>query len=156
LLSREMDAAHNRAVITFLGSPDACARAAVDACEEASRRIDLNHHKGEHPRMGATDVVPFVPVAGVTMEDCVSLARRAGEEIGTRLIIPVFLYANAASRPDRQALPDIRKGEFEGLRDLIGKDPNKAPDFGPGKIHPTAGATAVGAREFLIAYNVYL
>src|SRR5262249_44652316 len=107
LLSREMDAAHNRAVITFLGSPDACARAAVDACEEASRRIDLNHHKGEHPRMGATDVVPFVPVAGVTMEDCVSLARRAGEEIGTRLSIPVFLYANAASRPDRQALPDI-------------------------------------------------
>lgn len=156
LLSREMDADHNRAVITFIGSPDACVRAAIDACEEASRRIDLNTHKGEHPRMGATDVIPFVPVAGVTMDDCVALARRVGEQIGTRLNIPVYLYSYAATRPERQNLPDIRKGEFEGLRDLIGSDPARTPDFGPNAIHPTAGATAVGARDFLVAYNIYL
>lgn len=156
LLSREMDADHNRAVITFIGSPDACARAAVDAAEEAARLIDLNHHKGEHPRMGATDVIPFVPVSGVSMDDCVALARQVGEQIGSRLRIPVYLYAYAASRPERQNLPDIRKGEFEGLRDLIGKDPSRAPDYGPNAIHPTAGATAVGARDFLVAYNIYL
>jgi len=156
LLSREMDADHNRAVITFIGSPDACGRAAIEACEEASKRIDLNEHKGEHPRMGATDVIPFVPVAGVTMDECVALSKQVGEQIGTRLKIPVFLYAYAATRPERQALPDIRKGEFEGLRDLIGKDSARTPDFGPNAIHATAGATAVGARDFLIAYNVYL
>jgi glutamate formiminotransferase/formiminotetrahydrofolate cyclodeaminase len=156
LLSREMDADHNRAVITFIGSPDACGRAAVEACDEAAGRIDLNHHKGEHPRMGATDVIPFVPVAGVTMDDCVALAKQVGEQIGTRLKIPVFLYGYAATRPERQALPDVRKGEFEGLRDLIGKDATRTPDFGPNAIHPTAGATAVGARDFLIAYNIYL
>lgn len=156
LLSRELDADHNRAVITFIGSPDACARAAFDAAEEAARRIDLNQHKGEHPRMGATDVIPFVPVAGVTTEECVALARRVGEQIGTRLNIPVYLYSHAAARPERQNLPDIRKGEFEALRDLIGKDPARTPDFGPNAIHPTAGATAVGARDFLVAYNIYL
>lgn len=156
LLDREMDAAHNRAVVTFIGSPDACAKAAVAAAGQAAQFIDLNQHKGEHARMGATDVIPFVPVAGVTMEDCVALAKRVGEEIGTKLGIPVFLYAKAASRPERENLPDIRKGEFEGLRDLIGKDANRAPDFGPNRIHPTAGCTAVGARDFLIAYNVYL
>ncbi len=156
LLSREMDADHNRAVITFIGSPDACGRAAVEACEEASKRIDLNQHKGEHPRMGATDVIPFVPVSGVTMDECVALSKQVGEQIGTRLKIPVFLYSYAATRPERQALPDIRKGEFEGLRDLIGKDAGKTPDFGPNAIHPTAGATAVGARDFLVAYNIYL
>lgn len=156
LLSREMDADHNRAVITFIGSPDACAKAAFAACEEASRRIDLTHHKGEHPRMGATDVIPFVPVAGVTMDECVALAKQLGEQIGSKLNIPVYLYSYAATRPERNLLPDIRKGEFEGLRDAIGKDPAKTPDFGPNAIHPTAGATAVGARDFLVAYNVYL
>lgn len=156
LLDREMDAAHNRAVVTFIGSPSACAKAAVAAAAKAAELIDLNQHKGEHPRMGATDVVPFVPVAGVTMDDCVALAKQVGQEIGTKLGIPVFLYGKAATRPERESLPDIRKGEFEGLRDLIGKDPGRAPDFGPDRIHPTAGCTAVGAREFLIAYNIYL
>ncbi len=156
LLSREMDADHNRAVVTFIGSPEAAAKAAFEACEEAARRIDLTQHQGEHPRMGATDVIPFVPVAGVTMEDCVALAKRVGEQIGSRLNIPVYLYGYAASRPERQNLPDIRKGEFEGLRDLIGKDASRQPDYGPSAIHATAGATAVGARDFLVAYNIYL
>lgn len=156
LLDRQMDESHNRAVITFIGSPDACARAAVAAAGEAAKRIDLNHHKGEHARMGATDVIPFVPVAGVTIEDCAALANRVGEEIGGKLEIPVFLYAKAATRPERENLPDIRKPQFEGLRDLIGSDEKYKPDFGPVRIHPTAGCTAVGARDFLVAYNVYL
>jgi len=156
LLDREMDAAHNRAVVTFIGSPDGCARAAFLAASVARDLIDLTRHTGEHPRMGATDVIPFVPVAGVSMEDCVALARRTAQEIGERLDIPVFLYQKAASRPDRENLADVRKGQFEGLRDLIGKDPTRNPDFGPPRIHPTAGCTAVGARDFLVAYNIYL
>lgn len=156
LLDREMDAAHNRAVITYIGSPEACGRAAVLACGEARERIDLTQHSGEHPRMGATDVIPFVPVAGVSMDDCVALAKRVGQEIGEKLEIPVFLYQKAATRPDRENLADVRKGQFEGLRDLIGKDPLRTPDFGPNRIHPTAGCTGVGARDFLVAYNIYL
>lgn len=156
LLDREMDAAHNRAVVTFIGSPDACAKAAVAACGKASTLIDLNTHKGEHPRMGATDVIPFIPVAGVEMKDCVELSQRVGREIAEKFDIPVFLYAKSATRPERESLPDIRKGEFEALREAIGTDPAKKPDFGPERIHPTAGCTAVGAREFLIAYNIYL
>jgi glutamate formiminotransferase/formiminotetrahydrofolate cyclodeaminase len=156
LLDRELDAAHHRAVVTFIGSPDACAKAAVAACAKARDLIDLTRHAGEHPRMGATDVIPFVPVAGVSMDDCAALARRVGAEIGEKLDIPVFLYEKAAARPDRENLADVRKGQFEGLRDLIGKDPARAPDFGPHRIHPTAGCTAVGARDFLVAYNIYL
>ena len=156
LLDREMDASHNRAVLTFIGSPDACEKAAFAACAKAAQLIDLNHHKGEHARMGATDVIPFVPVQGVSMDDCVALAKRVGQRIGEKLGIPVYLYSKAATRPDRENLPDIRKPEFEGLRDLIGKDPSRAPDFGPERIHPTAGCTAVGARDFLVAYNIYL
>src|SRR5438132_5830484 len=106
--------------------------------------------------MGATDVVPFVPVRGVTMDDCVQLARQLAERVGRELAIPVFLYARAATRPERERLPDIRKGEFEGLRERIGTDPTADPDFGPTRIHPTAGATAIGARAFLVAYNIYL
>ncbi len=126
------------------------------AAARAIDLIDLNNHKGEHPRMGAVDVVPFVPLSGSTMEDCVALARDFGRELGARYRVPVFLYEEAATVPDRRNLADVRAGEFEGLRDKIGKDPAKKPDFGPEMIHPTAGATAVGAREILIAYNVDL
>jgi glutamate formiminotransferase len=155
-LDREMDADHNRSVLTFAGEPDAVVAAAFLATAEAARRIDLTKHQGAHPRMGATDVVPFVPVRGVTTADCVALAERLGQRIGEELSIPVFLYGDAARRPERRNLADVRKGQFEGLRDLVGKDPARRPDFGPDRIHPTAGATAVGARFFLIAYNVNL
>src|SRR5207244_2241436 len=122
----------------------------------ATERIALTRHRGEHPRMGATDVVPFVPVRDVTLDDCVTLARRLGERAGAELGLPIYLYARAATRPERERLPDVRKGEFEGLRERIGKDPGADPDFGPKRIHPTAGATAVGARPFLVAFNIYL
>src|SRR5205814_3756211 len=119
-------------------------------------RIDLTKHTGEHPRMGATDVIPFIPVRDVTMDQCVSLARRLGERAAAELRLPIYLYAKAALRPDRERLPDIRKGEFEGLRERIGTDPAADPDFGPRRIHPTAGVTAIGARPFLVAFNIYL
>lgn len=156
LLDREMDASHNRAVITFVGEPDACVEAAVRAAGRAAELIDLNNHQGEHPRLGATDVVPFVPISKVTMEDCVRLAREAGRRIAEQHKIPVYLYEAAATRPDRTNLADIRKGEFEGLRGEIETNENRKPDFGEAKIHPTAGATVVGARPPLIAYNVNL
>jgi len=138
-------------VFTFVAPPAAAVAAAFAAMRVAQERIDLTKHSGEHPRMGATDVVPFVPVAGVTMEECVQLARQLGERAGKELHIPVFLYAKAATRAERERLPDIRKGEFEGLRDRT-----LEPDFGPSRVHPTAGATAIGARPFLVAFNVYL
>jgi glutamate formiminotransferase len=156
VLDREMDANHHRAVLTFAGSIRDVERAAFAAVAAARERIDLNRHQGEHPRMGATDVLPFVPVRGTSMEACVALARRVGRRIGEELAIPVFFYEEAATRPERRNLADVRAGEFEGLRDRIGKDPTRAPDFGPAHIHPTAGATAVGARFFLVAYNVNL
>lgn len=156
LLDVQTDASHNRSVFTFVAPPAAALEAAFAAMRVARDRIDLTKHTGEHPRMGATDVVPFVPVAGVTMDECVALARQLGERVGRELGIPVFLYAKAAGRPERERLPDIRKGEFEGLRERIGNDADAAPDFGPTRIHPTAGATAIGARPFLVAYNIYL
>src|SRR2546427_2648203 len=156
LLDVQADAAHNRSVFTFVAPPAASVDAALAAMRVATERIDLSRHSGEHPRMGATDVVPFVPVRDVTMEQCVSLARRLGERAAAELEIPIYLYAKAALRPERERLPDIRKGEFEGLRERIGADPAADPDFGPKKIHPTAGATAIGARPFLVAYNIYL
>lgn len=156
LLDVQSDADHNRSVFTFVAPPDAAVEAAFQAAKTARQRIDLRGHTGEHPRMGATDVIPFIPVHGVTMDDCVALAKQLGERIGTELEIPVFLYGKAASRPERERLPDVRKGEFEGLRDQIGTDAAKDPDFGPKKIHESAGATAVGARPFLVAFNVYL
>src|SRR3989454_9631481 len=122
----------------------------------ATERIALTRQQGEHPRMGATDVVPCVPVRDVTMEDCVALARALAERVGRELAIPVYLYARAATRPERESLPNLRKGQFEGLRERIGRDPAADPDFGPKRIHPTAGATAIGARPFLVAYNIYL
>ncbi len=157
LLDVQADASHHRSVFTLVAPPAAALEAAFRAIQVATARIDLTRHRGEHPRMGATDVVPFVPVrGGVTMDDCVQLARQLAERVGRELLIPVFLYARAATRPERERLPDIRKGEFEGLRERIGTDPAAEPDFGPKRIHPTAGATAIGARPFLVAYNIYL
>uniref|UniRef100_A0A832MJP3 Formimidoyltransferase-cyclodeaminase n=1 Tax=Eiseniibacteriota bacterium TaxID=2212470 RepID=A0A832MJP3_UNCEI len=156
LLDHEMDPDHNRSVLTFAGEPEPVMEAAFRVVEKARELIDLNHHSGQHPRMGATDVVPFVPVEGMTLDDCAELARRVGRRIGEELEIPVFLYEAAASRPDRVSLADVRRGEFEGLRERIGSDPARAPDFGPARIHPTAGATAVGARRFLVAFNANL
>jgi glutamate formiminotransferase / 5-formyltetrahydrofolate cyclo-ligase len=155
LLDRQMDPDHNRSVITFAGEPSAVEQAAFHAVRAAARLIDLNLHRGEHPRIGATDVVPFVPVSAVTMEDCVQIARRVGERIGRDLDIPVFLYERAATRPERRDLAYIRRGEYEALKDEIATNPDRAPDFGPKRVGK-AGATAVGARPFLIAYNVNL
>jgi glutamate formiminotransferase/formiminotetrahydrofolate cyclodeaminase len=156
LLDVQADTAHNRAVFTFVAPPAAAVEAAFQAMTVATARIDLTRHQGEHPRMGATDVVPFVPVRDITMDDCVKLARELATRVADRLQIPVFLYAKAATRPERERLPDVRKGQFEGLRDRIGTDPAADPDFGPKRIHPTAGCTAIGARPFLVAYNIYL
>jgi len=156
LLDHEMDADHNRSVLTFAGDPDAVVEGAFRAVERAAELIDLNQHRGQHPRMGATDVVPFVPVEGLTLDDCAELARRLGRRVGESLGIPVYLYEAAATSPARTSLADVRRGEFEGLREAIGRDPARRPDFGPERIHPTAGATAVGARRFLVAFNANL
>lgn len=156
VLDREMDADHNRCVITFVGDRHGVAEAAFRGAEKAVELIDMTVHKGEHPRVGALDVLPFVPVAGVTMEDCVALARQVGKRIADELRVPVYLYEAAATRPDRRALPDVRRGEYEGLKVEIETNPDRKPDFGPSKIHPTAGACIVGARPVLIAWNVNL
>ncbi len=156
LLDRESDPNHNRAVVTFAGEGEAAREAAFRGIAEAQRLIDLRHHKGEHPRMGASDVVPFIPLRGSSIEECVSLAKALGKDVGEKLGIPVYLYEAAATRPDRKNLADVRKGEFEGLREEIGKNAEKVPDFGPNRIHESAGATAIGARFFLVAYNVNL
>ncbi len=156
LLDQEMNADHNRSVITFVGESEAVLEAAFRGVKKAAELIDMRHHRGEHPRMGATDVLPFVPVGTAALEGCVALARRAGERIGGELGIPVFLYEAAATRPDRQNLADVRRGEYEGLAKAIGTDPDRAPDFGPAAIHASAGATAVGARLPLLAFNVNL
>ena len=155
VLDRQSDASHNRTVVTFVGAPEVVLEAAFQGCRHAAELIDLTDHQGEHPRMGATDVIPFIPVRGVSMDDCVQLARRLGQRIGEELSIPVYLYEQAATRPGRQNLADVRKGEFEGIREVIGVDPAHEPDFGPRSMGK-AGATAVGARAFLIAFNVYL
>lgn len=156
VLDVSSDASHNRTVITFVAPIEKAVEAALAGIRTAASVIDLTKHSGEHPRMGAADVVPFIPLEGTTMEDCIVLARTLGERVGTELGIPVFLYERAASRPERENLADVRRGEFEGLREEIGKNPNRKPDYGPDKIHATAGATAIGARPFLVAYNVYL
>ena len=156
VLDVSSDASHNRTVITFVADRDRAVEAAFAGIRAARDRIDLTRHQGEHPRMGATDVVPFVPLEGTTMEDCVALARQLGDRVGRELEIPVYLYERAASRPDRENLADLRRGEFEGIREEIGKNPARDPDFGPPRVHPTAGAVAIGARPFLVAYNVYL
>jgi glutamate formiminotransferase/formiminotetrahydrofolate cyclodeaminase len=156
VLDVSSDASHNRSVITFVAPIEHAVDAAFAGIKAAAERIDLCSHTGEHPRIGATDVVPFIPLEGSTMEDCIALARALGERVGRELQIPVYLYERAATSPSRENLADVRRGEFEGLRDELGKNPARNPDFGPNRIHPTCGAVAIGARPFLVAYNVYL
>jgi glutamate formiminotransferase len=156
LLDREMDADHNRCVITLVGNRDAIAEAAIRGVGKASELIDLTKHEGAHPRMGASDVVPFIPIDGVTIEDCVAISKHVAEEIWKRFQIPTYLYEASAQRPERQNLENIRRGQFEGIRDEIATKPERRPDFGDPRVHPTAGATVVGARKPLIAYNVFL
>jgi glutamate formiminotransferase len=156
LLDREMDSDHNRSVITLLGDRETIAEAVIRGVGKAAELIDLNHHQGAHPRIGATDVVPFIPIEGVTIEDCVAIARQVGEEIWKRYQIPIYLYEAAATTPERQNLEDIRRGQFEGLRQDVVVNPARKPDFGEPRLHATAGATVVGARKALIAYNVFL
>jgi glutamate formiminotransferase/formiminotetrahydrofolate cyclodeaminase len=156
LLDREMDGDHNRCVITLVGEREAIQEAAIRGVGKAAELIDLTVHQGAHPRMGAADVVPFIPIEGVTIEDCVAMARHVGAEIWKRHKIPVYLYEAAATTPERTNLENIRRGQFEGIRAEIGTNPARKPDFGEAKVHPTAGATVVGARKFLIAYNVFL
>jgi len=155
ILDVQSDSDHNRSVVTAVGSPQAVVEMAFQGIAAAADLIDLNHHRGEHPRMGATDVVPFVPVRGVTMQECVDLARQLGERVGRELAIPVYLYEEAATRPERRDLAYVRRGEYEGLKEEISTNPDRMPDFGPAELG-TAGATAIGARPPLIAFNVYL
>lgn len=155
LIDYSSDPDHNRSVITFIGPIEQVKKGAFLLTKKAIELIDLNHHKGTHPRMGAVDVIPFVPLTNATMQDCIEASLEVGERIGRELACPVFLYANSAKSEDRKKLPAIRKGEFEGFDEKI-KDPKWAPDFGPAAKHPTAGAIAIGGREFLIAFNIYL
>jgi glutamate formiminotransferase len=156
LLDREMDSDHNRCVITLVGEREAIQEAAIRGVGKAAELIDLTQHHGAHPRMGAADVIPFIPIDGVTLEDCVAMATHVGAEIWKRFQIPVYLYEAAATTPERQNLENVRRGQFEGIRDEIATNPARMPDFGEPRVHPTAGATVVGARKFLIAYNVFL
>jgi len=156
LLDKEMNADHNRAVVTFIGEPEPCVEGAFQGIKKAMELLDLTRHTGEHPRIGATDVCPFIPIANITNEECVELAKKLAKRVADELKIPTYLYELAATRPDRVDLALIRKGEFEGLREAIRTDPNRAPDFGPRELHPTAGATVIGVRFPLIAYNINL
>ena len=155
LLDWSMDADHNRSVVTIAGEPSAVVEAAVRGVGKAAELIDLTRQQGVHPRIGAADVVPFVPVSGIKLEQCALLARQAGLEIWRRYSVPVFFYEAAAARPDRANLEDVRRGQFEGLKDAVRKDAALRPDLGGPGLHPTAGACAVGARKFLVAYNIY-
>jgi len=156
LLDQEMDGDHNRSVITIVGTRESIGEAALRGIGRAAELIDLNHHQGAHPRVGATDVVPFVPISGVTLEDCVHIADWVAAEAWRRFRIPTYLYEAAARKPERKNLENIRRGQFEGLREEVRVNPERLPDFGEAALHPTAGATVVGARKFLIAYNINL
>ncbi len=156
LLDWSMDPAHNRSVVTVAGPPEAVAEAAIRAAGRASELIDLTLQAGVHPRIGAADVVPFVPVANYTLGQCAQLAHQAGTQIWRRYGVPIYFYEAAALRPDRVKLEDVRRGQFEGLREAVRNDSRHWPDIGAGELHPTAGASALGARQFLIAYNIYL
>lgn len=155
LLDYSSDTDHNRTVVTFIGNPEGVKSAAFNLAKKASELIDMTVHKGGHPRMGATDVVPFIPVADVTMEECIEVAREVGKKIGEELNIPVYLYESAATKPERTNLADVRKGQYEGFFEKI-KDEQWKPDFGPGEMNAKSGATAVGARAPLVAFNVNL
>jgi glutamate formiminotransferase/formiminotetrahydrofolate cyclodeaminase len=155
LLGIEPDKDYHRSVVTFVGSPDGVVEAAFQATKTAAELIDMQTHKGEHPRIGATDVVPFIPISGISMEECIALARAYGERVARELAIPVYLYEYAATRPERRNLAEIRKGEYEGLKEKLA-DPSWKPDFGPAVFNAQSGATVTGARKFLIAYNVNL
>ena len=156
LLDWSLDGDHNRSVVTVAGPPAAVVEAAVRAAGKAAALIDLTAQRGVHPRIGATDVIPFVPIAGITLAQCALLARQAGLEIWKRHSIPIYFYEAAASRPDRARLEQVRQGQFEGLRELVLREPARRPDLGGPALHSTAGAIAVGARKFLIAYNLFL
>jgi glutamate formiminotransferase len=156
LLHRTSDVDHNRSVLTFAGPSHSVVEGALRAVATAAQLIDLNHHHGVHPRLGALDVLPFVPLGEITMSHCVQLARQAGERIWTELGIPVYFYGEAAARPDREKLEDVRRGQFEGLRATVLMDEERRPDIGGPGLHPTAGAVIVGARKVLIAYNINL
>src|SRR5690348_15777886 len=156
VLDLHNDADHNRCVVTLAGTPEPVVEAALSGAAKAAELIDLRRHRGEHPRIGAIDVLPFVPIEGVSMEDCVALARRAGQEIWARYTIPVYFYEEAALRPERKRLESVRSGEFEYLRDEVLQNTDRAPDVGGPALHPSAGTVAVGARKFLIAYNINL
>ena len=156
VLDTEWDKSHNRSLVTIVGSPREVLSAAFEMIKIATKLIDMRKHKGEHPRIGATDVVPFIPISGITVKDCVVLSIKLAERIAKELRIPVYLYEAAAKRADRVNLADVRRGEYEGLSKEIGSNPDRKPDFGPNKMHPTAGAVVVGARKYLIAYNINL
>lgn len=155
LLDHRADPDHNRLVVTLVGEPDSVCRALMEACKVAIETIDLNEHRGAHPRIGAVDVVPFVPLLGMSMEECVEIARRFGESLNKETQVPVYFYEEAALRPERRKLEEVRRGQFEGLKEEICR-PERHPDAGSPRLHPTAGATAVGARKFLVAFNVNL
>ena len=156
LLDREMDSDHNRCVITLVGEREAIQEAVIRGVGKAAELLDLTQHQGAHPRMGAADVVPFIPIDGVTLEDCVAMAKHVGAEIWKRFQVPVYLYEAAAATPERQNLENVRRGQFEGLREEVKTNAARRPDFGEAALHPTAGATVVGARKALVAYNVFL
>ncbi len=155
VLDFSSDADHNRSVVTFVAPPETVGDAAFAGIAKAAELIDMTQHRGGHPRMGATDVCPFIPIRGVSMDDCVEIAKKLGQRVGDELGIPVYLYEKAATRPERENLANVRRGQYEGIRDTIATDPARTPDFGPAKMG-TAGAIAIGARQFLIAFNVYL
>lgn len=156
VLDHSSDATHNRSVVTFAGAAESVVRAATAAVGRALELIDMEQHSGAHPRIGAVDVMPFVPLGSTRLEECVDLARRFGEQIAQRFDLPVYLYGEAALRPERRRLATVRRGQYEGLRDEIGVNPDRAPDFGPPRLHPRGGAIAVGARKPLIAFNMNL
>lgn len=156
VLDTEWDKSHNRCLVTIVGAPEPVLKAAFEMIKTATKLIDMQIHKGEHPRIGATDVVPFVPVSGATLKECVVLSNKLARKVADELKIPVYLYEASAKRPDRVNLADVRKGEYEGLKIEIEKNPERKPDYGPSKMHPTAGAIVIGARKYLVAYNVNL
>jgi len=156
VLDVEWDKSHNRSLVTVVGSPDGVLKASFEMIKTATKLIDMNKHKGEHPRIGATDVVPFVPVSGVTLNECVELSNKLAKMVADELNIPVYMYEASAKRDDRINLADIRRGEYEGLKKEIEVNPDRKPDYGSNKMHPTAGAVVIGARKYLVAYNINL